>query len=305
MPAKLQHIRILSDGRAGHVNQSLGLALALQRRTGAEIETIPLDPARGFLQRVRAARQLSAGSPAPQLVIAAGHRTHLPLLAAAGKFRAHSVVMMKPTLPARLFDLCLVPQHDLWDGTSSAHILVTRGALNKLPEDAPVKEARGIIMAGGPSSHHDWAPGPLLESIAAVVRASPHLEWTVGNSRRTPPGFLDAVKSLGLPVQIAPWEQTTPDWLPQQLMASQEAWITADSASMISEAVTAGAQTGVLPLPLRRKNSRVERAVKLFADDGMVTPFSDWQARGWPQRQPERLHEAARCADEILTRFFA
>src|SRR5687767_2030716 len=99
MSASLQHIRILSDGRAGHENQSAGLALALQRRTGAGIETVKLDLARSWLHRLRTARALEGGKPAPQLIISAGHRTHLPLLAAARKFRARSVVIMKPSLP--------------------------------------------------------------------------------------------------------------------------------------------------------------------------------------------------------------
>jgi mitochondrial fission protein ELM1 len=305
MSARLQRIRILSDGKPGHVNQSRGLALALQRRTGAAVETAPLPLERSWRHRVRLACRLEEGNEAPQLVIGAGHRTHLPLLAAARKFGARSVVIMKPSLPARLFSLCLVPVHDLSSRAPKENVFVTRGALNKLPEDAPQKHPRGLIMLGGPSAHHDWSAAPLLEAIAAVLRAAPHLEWTIGDSRRTPPGFLDAVQSLHLNVTVVPHAQTTPDWLPQQLAAAEEAWITADSTSMVSEAVTAGARTGVLPLPARRPDSRVVRAVQLFVDDGMVTPFADWQVHGWPQREPARLHEAARCADEILARFFA
>jgi mitochondrial fission protein ELM1 len=304
MSARLQHIRILTDGRAGHENQSTGLALALQRRTGAVIETIPLDLTHSWLQRLRTARTLDRGKPPPQLLISAGHRTHLPMLAAARKFRARSIVIMKPSLPARWFDLCLVPRHDLGDTPRSPHVFSTNGALNKLPEDAPVKEARGLILIGGPSAHHGWSPAPLCEAIAEVVRASSHLEWTVGNSRRTPPGFLDDVKALDLPVQLAPWETTAHDWLPQTLMAALEAWITADSTSMISEALTARARTGILPLPAKRDDSRVVRAVENFAADGLVTPFTTWRQQGWPPHDAPRLHEAARCADEILARFF-
>lgn len=305
MPARLQRIRILSDGKAGHLNQSLGLALALQRRTGAEVDTVALDPARSCWHRSRAARALDHGQVPPQLIIGAGHRTHLPLLSARRKFGARIIVIMDPSLRPYLFDLCLVPQHDIFEAEPWPEIFATRGALNKLPEEEPVKQPRGLIMLGGPSSHHEWDPAPLLDAIATVVRASPQLEWTAGDSRRTPPGFLEEVKSLRLPVQIAPWNQTAPDWLPPQLMAAQEAWVTADSASMISEALTARARTGVLPLPVKRRKSRVERAIKMFADDGMVTHYSDWLSNGWPCREPVRLHEAARCADEILARFFA
>jgi len=305
MSARLHRIRILSDGKPGHVNQSLGLALALQRRTGAAVETVALPLERSWRHRVRLACRLEEGHEAPQLVIGAGHRTHLPLLAAARKFGARSVVIMKPSLPSRLFSLCLVPTHDLGRRAPKAHVIATRGALNKLPEDAPQKQPRGLIMLGGPSAHHDWSAAPLQEAIAAVVRASPHLAWTIGDSRRTPPGFLDAVPSLHLNITVVPHAQTAPDWLPQQFMAAEEAWITADSTSMLSEAITAGARTGVLPLPARRPDSRVVRSVQSFADAGIVTLFSAWQNSGWPSHEAVRLHEAARCADEILARFFA
>ncbi len=305
MSARLQHIRILSDGKPGHVNQSLGLALALQRRTGAEMETVALPLDKSWRHRVLRACHLENGNAAPQVVIACGHRTHFPLLAAARKFGARSIVVMKPSLPARLFSLCLIPQHDLGGRAPGPGVIVTCGALNKLPEETPRKEPRGIVMLGGPSAHHGWEPDALRRAVAAVVRAAPHLEWTVGDSRRTPPGFLDELRSLELAAVLVPHAETSPDWLPQQLMAAQEAWITEDSTSMLSEAVTAGARTGVLPMPARRPDSRVARAVQRFAEAGMVTRFDDWQRSGWPPHGPERLHEAARCAEAILARFFA
>jgi mitochondrial fission protein ELM1 len=214
---------------------------------------------------------------------------------------------MKPSLPARWFDLCLVPQHDLGAGPHGSHILPTRGALNKLPEETPVKLARGLLMIGGPSAHHDWSPAPLLDAIAAVVKASPEFDWTLGDSRRTPAGFLEQVQSLGLPIRISSYGTTASDWLPRMLMEAREAWITADSTSMICEAFTARARTGILPLPAKSADSRVVRAVEAFQSDGLATPFSEWRENGWrqPLHEASPLHEAARCADEILARFFA
>ena len=306
MPARLQHIRILSDGRAGHENQSTGLAIALQRRCGAMVETVKLDPSRSVFHRIRTARSLSQGQSAPDLVIAAGHRTHLPLLLAARKFRARSVVIMKPSMPARWFDLCLIPQHDLAGRRPVPNIISTLGALNRIPEDAPSKGNSGIIMIGGPSAHHLWAEEPLLAAIRAVVLASPELSWSLGNSRRTPDGFLPRVAALGLPLQIVPHESTAPDWLPAQLLAARQAWITADSTSMISEAFTARARTGILPMPAKSADSRVVLAVHEFIRSGLAVPFDTWQSAGWPQLATDSpvIHEAARCANEILTRFF-
>jgi len=97
MKKKLGHIRVLSDGRPGHENQSMGLAEALRCRTGADVECVRLDLGGGLLARIKQARHLVSGQERPQLLIAAGHRTHLPLLLAARKFGAKSVVIIAPT----------------------------------------------------------------------------------------------------------------------------------------------------------------------------------------------------------------
>jgi len=42
MSVFLRTIRIISDGRPGHENQSAGLAAALARRTGATVQQVRL-----------------------------------------------------------------------------------------------------------------------------------------------------------------------------------------------------------------------------------------------------------------------
>ncbi len=304
MKAKLTDIRILSDGRPGHENQSFGLAEALRRRTGADVECVRLDLKKGVFARISQARQVGVGLTKPQLLIAAGHRTHVPLLLAARRFGAKSVVIMKPSLPMWVFDLCLVPQHDLNGRGGRKGIIVTRGALNRLPETVPVKTATGVILIGGPSKHHDWSGAPLLAAIKEIVSRRPELAWTVANSRRTPERFLREVAALGLPVEIVPHDNTTSGWLPSVLMAAEEAWVTEDSTSMIFEAITARARVGLLPLPARQLGDRMIKAVDDIVAAGHAVRYVEWLAAEKPTVQVYSFHEAGRCADEIVSRWF-
>ncbi len=304
MKRRLTQIRILSDGRPGHENQCFGLAEALRRRTGADVECVRLDLKRGVFNRISRARKLVSGMSRPQLVIAAGHRTHVPLLLAARRFGAKAVVIMKPSLPMCFFDLCLVPRHDLRGAKAGARTIPTRGALNRLPETSPAKTATGVILIGGPSKHHAWADAPLLAAIGEIVRRQPGLAWTVANSRRTPEGFLGDVSALGLPISIMPHEKTSLGWLPSVLMVAQEVWVTEDSTSMIFEAITARARVGLLPLPAKRADDRMVRAVDDMVASGYSVRYADWLSAGMPTVQGESLHEAGRCADEILRRWF-
>ena len=70
------NIRILSDGKQGHLNQSLGLAQALIAKAGGAVETVDLQG----LSLLGKIRKVVSGSdtPQPDLFISAGHATHIP-----------------------------------------------------------------------------------------------------------------------------------------------------------------------------------------------------------------------------------
>lgn len=308
----LRRIRVLSDGRPGHENQSVGLALALARRTGATHEIVKLDPAAGLGTRMRAAAAADVATTARsdagvQLVIAAGHRTHLPLWWAARRLGARSVVIMRPSLPLRLFDLALVPRHDVrGEAMDTDRRWLTRGALNRVPEELPAKEAAGLVLIGGPSKHHGWDGAALARRIERVIAAHPELEWTVADSRRTPDGFLAELSPVAIPgaeavrVRKVPHRETGPGWLAGELARARVVWATEDSVSMVHEAVTAGAATGVLPAPaLAGGGGRPARAVAGLVEAGFASLFPDE-----PRVPAERFHEAARCAERIVARWF-
>ncbi len=299
----LRHIRVLSDGRPGHENQSVGLALALARRTGAMHEIVKLDPAAGVLARMRVAAVPAAEGRPVDLVISAGHRTHLPLWWAARRSGARSVVIMKPSLPTAFFDLALVPRHDLPEGAAdSSQRLLTRGALNRVPEELPRKEAAGLVLIGGPSKHHGWDGAALAPRIARAIAARPELEWIVADSRRTPEDFLRGLElPAGFRARKVPHQETGPGWLAGELARAQVVWVTEDSVSMVHEAVTAGAATGVLPAPAARGGGgRPARAVAGLVEAGLAAMFP-----AEPAPPAVRFHEAGRCADLIVARWFA
>jgi uncharacterized protein len=302
MSHPLKLIRVISEGRPGHENQSVGLAQAIARRTGAEVELIHIPAVWSLWTRARAALVESKGSP--QLVIGAGHKVHLPLCFAARRFRAKSVVIMEPTWPKRWFDLCIKPQHDADSPLPNVRIIYTIGALNHVPETAPVKQPNGVILVGGPSKSHGWNVVLTAEAIAAVIRARPELKWIMTDSRRTPTGFLDEIRAQNLPVEITPHQQTPSDWVPTQLMAATEAWATEDSVSMIFEAVTAGARTGILPVPVTEPDADPVRAVHNLAREGYATRYEEWSRNGQQLPAPKPLHETGRCADLVLKKLF-
>ena len=287
---------IVSDGKPGHINQSLGLAEALARATPTAIHTLSALPAGRAGLALLVKRFPGDALPGPDLIIGAGHATHLTLLAARRAYGGRAVVLMKPSLPRHWFDLCILPQHD--GVAADAHTLVTEGAINRIqPEPAPSAH-RGLLLMGGTSPHFEWDSDAILVQIKSILARTPDTRWTLTTSRRTPADFLDTLPPYPN-LTVVSHAATQPDWLPEQLSRSAAVWVTPDSASMVFEALTAGADVGVFDLPVNPR-SRVGRAIAQLADTQRVTRFANWCAHGTLHRNLHPLAEADRCAEWIL-----
>ena len=287
---------IISDGKPGHVNQSLGLAEALARATPTEIHRLPALPAWRAWRALLLKRFSANNLPAPHLIIGAGHATHLTLLAARRALGGRAVVLMKPSLPRRWFDLCILPQHD--GVAADAHMLITEGALNRIQPSTTHDVHQGLMLIGGASRHFAWDSDAIQLQIKSILARTPDMRWTLTTSRRTPADFLESLPQHPS-LTLVPHTATAPDWLPTQLAGCSTVWVTPDSASMVFEALTAGADVGVFDLPVNPK-SRVGQAIAQLADTQRITRFADWCARGTLHPNLQPLAEAERCAQWIL-----
>lgn len=289
-------IWLLCDGKPGHENQSLGLAEAICRRVPGHIHRISMKPG-GIIGRVRAAMSSAAQLPKPDIIVAAGHAAHLPLLFLARRYRAKSIVLMRPSLPLSCFDLCIAPQHDFPQGCQRKNVILTCGALNRVTPGTEERQGR-LILIGGPSKTHGWDGTMLLESLAAITGDGSG--WELTDSRRTPEGFLDELQEKLPGLAAISHTETSPDWVPEKLRRAAEVWVTEDSVSMIYEALTSGARGGLLPMPRKTANSRVLHGIDELVTGGYLTSFARWTETRCITRPPQTLQEADRCADFTL-----
>lgn len=292
------------DGKAGHDNQSQGLIDALTALRPVDCATLaPLPWPVAFAAGLRRRWPDASGLPAPDLLIGAGHRTHCSLLAARRACGGRIVVLMRPSLPLTLFDLCLIPEHDM--PPLRSNVLATRGALNRIQPAQTLDSSQGLFLIGGPSAHFGWDSAALYRQIAAIAAADSPVSWTLTTSRRTPAEFLENLRPLvDKRLQVVPVAETGPDWLPAQLARAGQVWVTADSVSMVYEALTAGAAVGILETP-RQRPSRIGRGLERLTAEGWVTPFAEWRPGRTLHRPPGLFNEAERCARWIVERWFA
>lgn len=291
-----------TDGKPGHENQTRGLLGALAQRTTLDVRWVQVPAYSSVLTNLMTKRFLpGAALPSPDLLIGAGHRTHLPMIAARRARGGRSIVLMKPTLPRIWFDLCVIPEHDY---VSGGNVLTTRGALNAM-RPGNKDPLRGLILVGGPSRHHGWREKELLSQIEAIVRRDRATQWTLTTSRRTPPSTTRHLLELAAEnLKVVPARDTGPGWLPDQLAPASTAWVSEDSVSMIYEALTAGCATGLLAVPSRRRGrKKLQQGIESLVRNGLVTPYAQWQGGAELTAPSQPFNEAARVAAWILNKW--
>jgi len=289
-----------TDGKPGHENQARGLIQAMATVTSVKSNII--DVPQNFFLFLSALivgdlyRQLSKLEK-PRYLIAAGRRTHLPMLLAHLWFGGKRIVLMRPSWPIRWFDMLIIPYHDR--PKASPNILITQGAINTITPSSTHDKNQGIILIGGPSKHYYWNTTNIVQQISSLLHNIPEISWMIINSRRTPEDFLVQLQNVSNNYTFIDHHQTDKDWLPKHLASAGQIWVSPDSVSMIYEALTSGGAIGCFDLE-KKGDNRIVNGIDELMQNGMLTSFNQWQTTRQLTLPPFQLNEAQRTADWIL-----
>jgi len=254
---KGQRVLILSDGKPGHFNQ----AIALARLLGCDYDVVKV----GF--RFRGAKALSYcldrcgvycsglfhASPPPRhyaAVVSAGSATYYANRTLAKKLGCPAVAIMFPRGYRLSFDLIIAQHHD--HPPQAENILTIPVNLSYsqpvgLVTPAPGQRYLGLII-GGDSAHGKLSAEGLKKQIDDILRLLPdHRVWLT-TSRRTSAEVESMLEQYHFDYAVFySKQQVNP--IPDFLEYCDFVFITADSSSMISEAVANG-QAAVEILPI-------------------------------------------------------
>lgn len=292
----------LTDGRPGHRNQLRGLSERLRAHTEVDEYWIDLRETPVSIFRPGQTRALADSRALPDWIVGAGSKTHFAVLACSRMFRARRILLMKPSLPLRLFDALIIPAHD--NPPQSEHILVTRGVLNTVtPRGDNNASGKGVMLLGGPSKHYEWDSAHIVEQVREIATQDAALHWQITDSPRSPDDLLQQIDALQLAnVSSFPFNETDSHWVSRQLQQADVAWVSRDSVSMVYESLTAGLPTGLLHLQALQ-GSRVARGVEQLIEDGRAQCFQRWLQSKTLPAATEPLWEADRAAQWLLQRF--
>jgi uncharacterized protein len=271
-------ITVISDGKPGHENQSLGIAEAIP---GADILLLRHDLKEGILEAILRARILLTPlnrtttvlllkeifpqneimrllDHHPAAIISAGTLSAGACLLAGRLTRAKTVVCMRPSMiPLYRFDLAVIPAHD--NPPRARNVLKTYAAPNRvsphrLLEESNIwkselpKNAGNVIswVIGGPSSSAKFDEAWVEKGLVATLEWANANKWQVwlSTARRTPEGLEEKIAELSKTHPALSWhllwhrDQRNP--LYAMFNFSKLAIVTSDSVSMIAEAASAG-----------------------------------------------------------------
>lgn len=290
----------LRDGRSGHENQVIGLTEAIARRVSVQAFDIAIDRClRGLRSLIPGRLSFAESLPAPDLLIGAGHGTHLPLLTCQKRFGGRTVVVMKPSLPTALFDLCLIPAHDNLIFQPD-NVVRTEGALNRIRPSAGHNSDTGLLLIGGPSKHFLWSDAAVVDQIRQVVQKS-SVYWTVATSERTPDSFIHFWRMQIPEIPLVTARECSAQWLPEQLAQCGVVWVTCDSMSMIYESLTAGTRVGLLELPVIRRD-RITRNIHRLCGMSWGVTSRQWLAGRKLPTLSRQFSESDRCSAIVVDR---
>jgi len=168
---------------------------------------------------------------------------------------------------------------------------------------------RGLILVGGvDKKSHQWKTPEVVSQIQTIISKKKDVQWTISSSPRTPEDTCKKLGDMAASMQHVNFfrsADTPAGWVEAEYARNGIVWVTADSVSMVYEALTAGCSVGILPVDWLRADNKFRKSLDILAGKNMIIDFHDWQAgEKIPTVSQEPLNESKRCALEIMSRWW-
>ncbi len=217
-------------------------------------------------------------------------------LVMAAMLDCKAIVNMRPSmLPLKLFDLAVLPEHDLRNHAVPPNVITTPLALGHYDEPAAQYLASRIckendlqrdgkffsVAIGGPSKAVRWDGDRILDELAQLrgLAKGEGAQLLVTTSRRTPDWCMRwMAEHYQRSPQVGYFLDANADPLnplPAFYELAERMFVTGDSFSMVSEAVQAGHMPVVLKVQPAMPGGKLGWALSKLEQEGMVVCGDD------------------------------
>ena len=198
-------------------------------------------------------RGLVSGDP-PDLLLAIGHRS-VPVVRALkrrSRGRMLAVQLGNPRVPPSHFDLLVTtPQYPVAGAPNVLRNPIALGApaTPAAPLPDSLSHPLSLLLVGGPTIFWTLDEGDVVQALRTLAEEARTDAGSVAllTSQRTPKALVRRLKALA-PSLAAPVHIGASDSYAELLAAADQLFVTADSVSMISEAIATGKPVGMVPV---------------------------------------------------------
>ena len=274
----MSRVLILSDGRMGHLNQSLAFVKYLNipydivsvtfKYTWFKALSYILDKIGVYTEALFDVQI----DKTYDMVVGTGSTTSYATKVLAKKMDAKSVAMMLPRGYRYDFDIIFAQSHD--NPPKQKNII-------EIPANFAYVEPKGVYQAkkksigvviGGDNKLFRMPKETLQSQLDTIVDAYKEYEIAITTSPRTSKEIEDLITSYGFDYEVI-FSENPINPIPDFLEECETVFITGDSTSMISEAVSYG-KSNVVVLPLEsQKENKFTRFIDTLAKDGYLHIF--------------------------------
>ena len=309
----------VTDGRAGMLNQCLGLAEAV----GLPIENkivhprLPwtLLPVTAWPAPFMSLTPDSSGfePPWPRLAIGCGWRS-IPFMLEIKRRSAGKTMIVQlqhPRVATNKFDLVLPPEHDELQGKNVVSVIGSPNRINAASMKAAAERwqelaqaypsPRVAVLVGGRSKTHRFDTRDataLAEQLRGLLHAGFSLMITT--SRRTGNEQARILREVLDAKHAFIWDGTGDNPLLGMLAHADAVLVTSDSTNMMVEAATTGKPVHIIPLEGR--SPKFERLTKRLQDLGAARVF-DGSIGTWTYTPLDETARVAALIREKLLKF--
>lgn len=271
-----KRLLILSDGKPGHVNQSIAfarhlgyeydLSMVSYKHKLGKICSYVLDRA-GIYSAYLFNTEIQKGEYTA--VVSAGSGTYYPCRTLAKQLQCKSVAIMQPKGYRLDFDLIIAQQHD--NPPQHSNIVVLPINLTYVEPQGLVQPEVGekyiALIIGGDSHNIQMNPFILKEQLSRIFSLFPEHKVWLTTSRRTSKAVNEMLREFSYDLAVY-YSREGINPIPDYLQHCEYVFLTADSSSMISEAVSFG-ESSVEVLPLSENSSgrnKFNKLIKTLSD---------------------------------------
>ncbi len=236
-----------------------------------------------WLKPLAAVEEIATEAPLPPLIIGCGG-AGARVAAALRQPGVAAVAVQHPRMSLKKFDLVLAARHD---GITGANVIVTRNALHRVtpellaaeaaiwaPEFAGLPRPLVAVLLGGSNGRYTFDEDA-AETLAVQLAQMMDLDkvgLVITPSRRTGAAMVEILQEVLVPRGAWIWDGQGKNPYFGMLGLADAIVVTADSVSMVSEAVAT--PKPVMLVKLQGESKRIGAFMGMMVKDGRVRDFA-------------------------------